>query len=188
MSPRWARGASAFSRVARSLPREVDPLSQLGFQDCADVSVTSSRSVISVAVPSTRWLLSLVFTTCISPSSCSCRFIPVSETGPTRVRCEKRVIALVLSLGFAGSGAQHEAALDGEQQRIRHRCSVARYFVNYCLGCHSAVRALQRVAGITDQRAAITKPDVHGRQPLTRWRMRCGGGLRALVRLAAPDR
>jgi ubiquinol-cytochrome c reductase cytochrome c1 subunit len=52
------------------------------------------------------------------------------------------VIALVLGLGFAGSAAaQHEAALDEANNNVANTASLqrgAKYFVNYCLGCHSA--------------------------------------------------
>ena len=52
------------------------------------------------------------------------------------------VIALVLAAGFAGgAAAQHEAALDAADTNIANMASLqrgAKYFVNYCLGCHSA--------------------------------------------------
>ena len=52
------------------------------------------------------------------------------------------VIAFVLGLGLAGSAAaQHEAALDPANNNIANTASLqrgAKYFVNYCLGCHSA--------------------------------------------------
>jgi ubiquinol-cytochrome c reductase cytochrome c1 subunit len=52
------------------------------------------------------------------------------------------VIAFVLGLGLAGAaGAQHEAALDEANNNIANTASLqrgAKYFVNYCLGCHSA--------------------------------------------------
>jgi ubiquinol-cytochrome c reductase cytochrome c1 subunit len=52
------------------------------------------------------------------------------------------VIAFVLGIGLAGvAGAQHEAALDEANNNIANTASLqrgAKYFVNYCLGCHSA--------------------------------------------------
>jgi ubiquinol-cytochrome c reductase cytochrome c1 subunit len=52
------------------------------------------------------------------------------------------VIALVCAAGFAGgAAAQHEAALDPANTNIANMASLqrgAKYFVNYCLGCHSA--------------------------------------------------
>jgi ubiquinol-cytochrome c reductase cytochrome c1 subunit len=52
------------------------------------------------------------------------------------------VIAFVLGVGLAGSAvAQHEAALDEANNNIANTASLqrgAKYFVNYCLGCHSA--------------------------------------------------
>jgi len=52
------------------------------------------------------------------------------------------VIAFVLGLGLAGAaGAQHEATLDEANNNIANTASLqrgAKYFVNYCLGCHSA--------------------------------------------------
>ena len=52
------------------------------------------------------------------------------------------VIALLLAAGFAGgAAAQHEAALDAADTNIANMASLqrgAKYFVNYCLGCHSA--------------------------------------------------
>jgi ubiquinol-cytochrome c reductase cytochrome c1 subunit len=52
------------------------------------------------------------------------------------------VIALVLAAGFAGgAAAQHEAALDAADTNIANMASLqrgAKYFVNYCMGCHSA--------------------------------------------------
>jgi ubiquinol-cytochrome c reductase cytochrome c1 subunit len=52
------------------------------------------------------------------------------------------VIALGLSLGLAGNvSAQHEAALDAANNNVANTASLqrgAKYFVNYCLGCHSA--------------------------------------------------
>ena len=52
------------------------------------------------------------------------------------------VIALVLAAGFAGgAAAQHEAALDAANTNIANTASLqrgAKYFVNYCMGCHSA--------------------------------------------------
>ena len=52
------------------------------------------------------------------------------------------VIAFVLGLGLAGAAAaQHEAALDNANNNIANTASLqrgAKYFVNYCLGCHSA--------------------------------------------------
>ena len=52
------------------------------------------------------------------------------------------VIAFVLGLGLAGAaGAQHEAELDDANNNIANTASLqrgAKYFVNYCLGCHSA--------------------------------------------------
>ena len=52
------------------------------------------------------------------------------------------VIAFVLGVGLAGAAvAQHEAALDAANNNIANTASLqrgAKYFVNYCLGCHSA--------------------------------------------------
>jgi ubiquinol-cytochrome c reductase cytochrome c1 subunit len=52
------------------------------------------------------------------------------------------VIVLVLALGLAsGVAAQHEAALDSANNNVANTASLqrgAKYFVNYCLGCHSA--------------------------------------------------
>ena len=52
------------------------------------------------------------------------------------------VIAVVLAAGFAGGvAAQHEAALDAANTNIANTASLqrgAKYYVNYCLGCHSA--------------------------------------------------
>ena len=52
------------------------------------------------------------------------------------------VIAFVLGLGLAGAAAaQHEAELDAANNNIANTASLqrgAKYFVNYCLGCHSA--------------------------------------------------
>ncbi len=52
------------------------------------------------------------------------------------------VIAFVLSAGLAGVAfAQHEVALDPADNNIDNIASLqrgAKYFVNYCLGCHSA--------------------------------------------------
>jgi ubiquinol-cytochrome c reductase cytochrome c1 subunit len=52
------------------------------------------------------------------------------------------VIALVLGAGLGfGVAAQHEAALDPANTNIANTASLqrgAKYFVNYCLGCHSA--------------------------------------------------
>jgi ubiquinol-cytochrome c reductase cytochrome c1 subunit len=52
------------------------------------------------------------------------------------------VIALVLGAGLAGTAlAQHEGGLDPANNNIANVASLqrgAKYFVNYCLGCHSA--------------------------------------------------
>ena len=52
------------------------------------------------------------------------------------------VIAFVLGVGLAGVAvAQHEAALDEANNNVANTASLqrgAKYFVNYCLGCHSA--------------------------------------------------
>lgn len=52
------------------------------------------------------------------------------------------VIALVLSLGLAGAAvAQHEPELEPANTNIENTASLqrgAKYFVNYCMGCHSA--------------------------------------------------
>ena len=52
------------------------------------------------------------------------------------------VVAFVLGIGLAtGAAAQHEAALDTANNNIANTASLqrgAKYFVNYCLGCHSA--------------------------------------------------
>ena len=51
-------------------------------------------------------------------------------------------VALVLGIGFvSGAAAQHEATLDAANNNIANIASLqrgAKYFVNYCLGCHSA--------------------------------------------------
>ena len=52
------------------------------------------------------------------------------------------VIAFVLSVGLAGgAAAQSEVELDAANNNIANTASLqrgAKYFVNYCLGCHSA--------------------------------------------------
>lgn len=52
------------------------------------------------------------------------------------------VIAFVLFVGFSGgAAAQEEAALDPANNNIANTASLqrgAKYFVNYCMGCHSA--------------------------------------------------
>lgn len=52
------------------------------------------------------------------------------------------VIAFALVAGFAGgAAAQHEAELEPANNNIANTASLqrgAKYFVNYCLGCHSA--------------------------------------------------
>ena len=52
------------------------------------------------------------------------------------------VIAFALSMGLAGAAAaQHEAALDAANTNVANTASLqrgAKYFENYCLGCHSA--------------------------------------------------
>ena len=53
------------------------------------------------------------------------------------------VVAFALAVGFAGAAAaQHEAGgLDAANNNIANTASLqrgAKYFVNYCLGCHSA--------------------------------------------------
>jgi ubiquinol-cytochrome c reductase cytochrome c1 subunit len=52
------------------------------------------------------------------------------------------VIAFILAAGLAGgAAAQHEAELDAANNNIANTASLqrgAKYFVNYCLGCHSA--------------------------------------------------
>ena len=52
------------------------------------------------------------------------------------------VIAFAMSMGLAGAAAaQHEAALDAANTNVANTASLqrgAKYFVNYCLGCHSA--------------------------------------------------
>ncbi len=51
-------------------------------------------------------------------------------------------IACVLGVGLAGAAAaQHEAELDEANSSVANTASLqrgAKYFVNYCLGCHSA--------------------------------------------------
>jgi ubiquinol-cytochrome c reductase cytochrome c1 subunit len=55
-----------------------------------------------------------------------------------------RNVVIALSLGLAlasGVSAQHEAALDAANNNVANTASLqrgAKYFVNYCLGCHSA--------------------------------------------------
>jgi ubiquinol-cytochrome c reductase cytochrome c1 subunit len=55
---------------------------------------------------------------------------------------KKVVVALVFGIGLAGgAAAQHEAALEPANTNIANTASLqrgAKYFVNYCLGCHSA--------------------------------------------------
>jgi ubiquinol-cytochrome c reductase cytochrome c1 subunit len=52
------------------------------------------------------------------------------------------VVAFVLAVGVAGgAAAQHEARLDEANNNVANTASLqrgAKYFVNYCLGCHSA--------------------------------------------------
>jgi ubiquinol-cytochrome c reductase cytochrome c1 subunit len=52
------------------------------------------------------------------------------------------VVAFTLAIGIAGgAAAQHEAALEAANTNIANMASLqrgAKYFVNYCLGCHSA--------------------------------------------------
>jgi ubiquinol-cytochrome c reductase cytochrome c1 subunit len=52
------------------------------------------------------------------------------------------VVALVASIALAGPAtAQHEPALDEANNNVANTASLqrgAKYFVNYCLGCHSA--------------------------------------------------
>jgi ubiquinol-cytochrome c reductase cytochrome c1 subunit len=52
------------------------------------------------------------------------------------------VIAFVVSVGIAGAAlAQHEATLEPANNNVANVASLqrgAKYFVNYCLGCHSA--------------------------------------------------
>ncbi|HVS23564.1 MAG TPA: cytochrome c1 [Gammaproteobacteria bacterium] len=71
----------------------------------------------------------------------------------------KITVALLLGLGLAGTAlAEGEATLDSANTNIKNMASLqrgAKYFVNYCLGCHSAkyVR-YNRLAGdlqITEQ-------------------------------------
>ncbi|HVJ29825.1 MAG TPA: cytochrome c1, partial [Gammaproteobacteria bacterium] len=52
------------------------------------------------------------------------------------------IVAFALAVGFAGgAAAQHEVELETANNNIANTASLqrgARYFVNYCLGCHSA--------------------------------------------------
>jgi ubiquinol-cytochrome c reductase cytochrome c1 subunit len=52
------------------------------------------------------------------------------------------VVAFVLGIGLAsGAAAQHEVELEAANNNIANTASLqrgAKYFVNYCLGCHSA--------------------------------------------------
>jgi ubiquinol-cytochrome c reductase cytochrome c1 subunit len=52
------------------------------------------------------------------------------------------VISFILAVGLAGgAAAQHESELDAANNNIANTASLqrgAKYFVNYCLGCHSA--------------------------------------------------
>jgi ubiquinol-cytochrome c reductase cytochrome c1 subunit len=54
----------------------------------------------------------------------------------------RKAVALVLVLGFAGTAfGQHEPTLDVANNNVSDSTSLqrgAKYFVNYCLGCHSA--------------------------------------------------
>ena len=53
-----------------------------------------------------------------------------------------RLIAFVLVAGISSAAlAQHEAALDSANNNVANTASLqrgAKYFVNYCMGCHSA--------------------------------------------------
>ena len=53
-----------------------------------------------------------------------------------------RLIAFVLAAGISSATlAQHEAALDSANNNVANTASLqrgAKYFVNYCMGCHSA--------------------------------------------------
>lgn len=52
------------------------------------------------------------------------------------------IVAFALAVGLAGgAAAQHEAELESANNNIANTASLqrgAKYFVNYCLGCHSA--------------------------------------------------
>jgi ubiquinol-cytochrome c reductase cytochrome c1 subunit len=54
----------------------------------------------------------------------------------------RAAIVLVLSVAFAGAAsAQHEVELESANNNVANTASLqrgAKYFVNYCLGCHSA--------------------------------------------------
>ena len=54
----------------------------------------------------------------------------------------RKAVALVLAVGFAGAAfGQHEPTLDVANNNVADSTSLqrgAKYFVNYCLGCHSA--------------------------------------------------
>ena len=96
------------------------------------------------------------------------------------------VIAFVLGVGLAGSAvAQHEAALDEANNNVANTASLqrgAKYFVNYCLGCHSAkyVRYNRLGQDLQLSEQQLTRQlDVHGRASRsTRWELRCGPKMR----------
>ena len=54
----------------------------------------------------------------------------------------RNAVIVLLLVGLAGTAtAQHEAALDAAENNVANTASLqrgAKYFVNYCLGCHSA--------------------------------------------------
>ena len=54
----------------------------------------------------------------------------------------RNAVVVFLMVGLAGTAtAQHEAALDAAENNVANTASLqrgAKYFVNYCLGCHSA--------------------------------------------------
>ena len=56
------------------------------------------------------------------------------------------IVAFALAVGLAGgAAAQHEVELDAANNNIANAASLqrgAKYFVNYCLGCHSAKLSL----------------------------------------------
>ncbi len=95
------------------------------------------------------------------------------------------VIAFVLGVGLAGVAvAQHEAALDEANNNIANTASLqrgAKYFVNYCLGCHSAKYVRYNRLGqdlqLSEQQL-IDNLMFTGERSSTRWRSRCGRRMR----------
>ena len=128
------RDAAVLPAVARSLPREVDPLSQLGLQSRADDVrdyVRCARLPRLAAARPTRSRRCRWFSrSCISRSSCSCRSIPASRK---RSRCrrglrgeKRRHRRSSLGMGSCRrlAAAQHEAALDDANNNVANTASL----------------------------------------------------------------